>query len=467
LNIILIISDTLRRDYCGCYGNDWVRTPYIDALAKESTKFTHFYTASFPTRPMRKDVHCGRFTFTYERWGGELQSGEALLAKELKRRGYSTALIGDTPSNPGFEPGFDHFEIIPGQGGPPLDPELAMKKRFKLPAAVRKLRTPRERLQKIMADAAVWQGEEDRYVAQTMRASRRWLESQYGSTKPFFLLVDTFDPHEPWNPPSYYIETYDPNYKGDELVEPRYWTAEYATRREIDHMRKMYAGEVTLVDRWAGYLLEGIRQMGLWDDTAIILTSDHGFYHGEHNLIGKLQLDRKGIICRRWPLYETIAQAPLLIRVPGMEGGKTRSGLCESPDLMPTILDLARARIPKTVQGASLMPIVRGKTTSIRDCAVSSGTYLQDEEVRCPTSFRTKKYLYIYGGDEWQSELYDLQADPEEKRNIFRKARPTAQKLHERYVEFLEAIDCPSVSLDLRREFDPTPREKLPYMKYL
>ena len=87
--------------------------------------------------------------------------------------------------------------------------------------------------------------------------------------------------------------------------------------------------------------------------------------------------------------------------------------------------------------------------------------------MRCPTSFRTKDYLYIYGGDEWSSELYDLQTDPEETQNIIHKRMDVAEQLHQQFLAFLQEINCPKISLDARQEFNPTPRENIPYRKVL
>ncbi|MGQ9632554.1 MAG: sulfatase family protein [bacterium] len=464
MNIVLIISDSLRPDYCGCYGNGWVKTPNIDALSRESVKFTRAFTASFPTGPMRKDLLTGRFTFTYASWAGDLEE-EHILPEVLSRYGYETAYVGDTPSNAVFERFFQHFVSIVGQGGHGV--QLEPGEEFDLPADPRKLRVPVERLYRMLKVESLWRGEEDRFVAQTMRAAVRWLEGKYKPRCPFFLMVDTFDPHEPWDPPRYYIDMYDPNYSGDELFDPAYEPADYATEREIEHMRCMYAGEVSLVDRWLGYLLEALRRLGFEDDTAVILTSDHGFYHGEHNLIGKVLLDRENVICGRWPLYRTISHIPLLIKIPGVRGSGVNESFCQPPDFMPTILDLAKIPIPPTIQGKSLLPLISGGEEKIRDFAVSSLTYVQDGEVRSPASFRTEDYLYVYGGDEWRSELYDLGRDGDERQNILGDNLNVAEDLHRQYIDFLESIDCPNESVEGRREFNPTPRKDIPYRKVI
>lgn len=463
LNVILIIADTVRHDYLGCYGNGWVHTPNIDALARESAIMANFFTASFPTGPMRKDVQSGRFTFTYTNWGEARAKEEVLLAEVIQAAGYKTAFIGDTSNSPQFRKGYDHEQVVSAQAARLAD----VPQEVKLPADPRKLRIPMKRIQNIVRNSMGWDGETDRRCARTMLAAHRWLEDQAGDGTPFFLYVDTFDPHEPWDPPRFYIDRYDPGYVGDELMEPAYEPAGYATRREIEHMRCMYAGELTMVDRWIGFLLNGVKQMGLADNTAILFASDHGFYHGEHNFIGKVQLDRDGVICRRWPLYATIAHPPLLVKIPGLTAGRKHDAFCQPPDLMPTILDLMQLPIPSRVQGFSLLPMIKGQRAGVRDFAISSLTYTTDEQVRCPTSFRTRDHLYVYGGDEWGSEFHDLGADPEESRNTIDRHEAEAKRLHAQYLEVLRQVECPRSSLDARSGFNPVPRADLPYRRVL
>ena len=458
MNVVLIISDTIRHDYCGCYGSEWVRTPSIDALATQSALMERYFTASFPTGPMRKDVHTGRFTFAYTGWQGGRRPGDPILSETLSQHGVKTAFIGDTRNSFQLETKFDFDLCIPWNTDPPGPPPEDIE----LPADPVKLRTPMKRIQQIMHRANSWDGEAARNAPRTMAAAHRWLEDQCRDEQPFFLWVDTFDPHEPWDCPRYYLDLYDPDYQGDELMEPAYAPADYATQAEIDHMRCMYAAKLTMVDRWIGHLLDGIEFMGLAEDTAVILTSDHGFYHGEHGLIGKVHLSPEGKFVKRWPLYETIAHSPLLLRVPGLLGGKRFRPFCQPPDLPATILDLMSAPMPEGVQGQSLLPVIRGDKDKLRDFAVSAMTHTTDAQIRSPASFRTDDCLYVYGGDEWDSELYDLNADPEESCNVIDEQEAPARDMHRQYLDFLQAIDCPQMSLDARAEFRPQRRTELP-----
>ena len=463
MNVILIIADTVRYDYCGFNGGAWVHTPNLDALARESTIFDSYHTASFPTGPMRKDTHAGRFTFAYTNWGAERPDEEVLLGEILKKKGIQTALIGDTGNSQQYISGFDHKEIVPSEASRLCEiPETV-----ELPASPEKLRKPVAWAERIVRNAMAWDGEEDRLCPRTMRAAHRWLERHYRDAAPFFLWVDTFDPHEPWDPPEHYIDLYDRGYDGDRLVEPAYEPAGYASEREIHHMRCRYAAKLTMVDRWIGFLLDGLRRMGKLDDTVILFTSDHGFYHGEHGFIGKVQLDPQNRVCRRWPLYATITHSPLLVRLPDGPSGCRCDAFIQPPDLAPTILDSFGIEPDPRMQGQSALPLIRGKKQALRQFAVSAHTYITDDEVRCPTTLRTKRHLYIYGGDEWESELYDLQKDPTESHNLFHEQEDLAKRLHHQYVEFLQQIDCPASSLTAREKFDPTPRQEIPHQKLM
>ena len=462
-NIILIICDTFRQDYCRCYGG-YAHTPNVDMLAKEGVIFTHFLPASFPTGPFRKDILTGRFTFTYHAWRGGWQEKDYLITDASNKAGFTTAIIGDTMTVGSFDSHFQYVDFIRGQGPVALYP---VDFKLPLPADENKLRTPRERLQILMEQWVRWRGEEDRFAPRVFKRAHQWLENFGRKAKRFFLMIDSFDPHEPWNPPRYYIDQYDRNYEGDELFEPAYAPSGYASEREIQHMRAMYAGEVTMVDRWLGFFLEGVKYMGLWDDTAIILTTDHGFYHSEHGLIGKVELDRDGTIIRRWPLYDTITRIPLIIRIPEGPSGERHNALCQTPDLTATIYDLAGIEIPNTCQGKSLIPVISKKADKIRDITTTSHTYVTDKECRCPSSIRTEDWLYIYGGDEWQYELYNLKEDPGQENNIFQANQDIAEELHKRYISWLKEVSCPEVSIDLRSKFNDKPRESLPYAKLI
>ena len=164
-----------------------------------------------------------------------------------------------------------------------------------------------------------------------MMTAMRWLERHY--KEDFFLYVDTWDPHEPWDAPEYYTERYWPSYDG-EVIQPVYgrWQDDPEfTEQRVKKAHASYCGEIAMVDTWIGHLLGQVENMGLMEKTAIIFTSDHGFYFGEHGgLFGKMTYDKRpdgrlyrfgddGAYWAHSPLYEELVRIPLLIYLPGLE----------------------------------------------------------------------------------------------------------------------------------------------------
>ena len=191
--------------------------------------------------------------------------------------------------------------------------------------------------------AAHWETERDTFVARTMQRAADWLEANHTHEK-FFLYIDTFDPHEPWDPPAHYVNMYNPGYTGEVIDHPIYDYCDYLSAEEIKHTRALYAGEVTLMDTWVGHLLEKVANLGLWEDTAVIFMSDHGHYIGDHGRIGKSGQGPDG----DWPYYEEVSHTAFMGYVPGSNAaGKRTKVLTQPVDFMPTILDLAGIKKPR------------------------------------------------------------------------------------------------------------------------
>jgi len=474
MNFIVIVSDTFRRDHLGCYGNAWIHTPTLDRFASESVVFDHAYTASFPTVPNRRDVFTGRYTFTYSDWA-PLPAGETVLADVMTHAGYVTMLIADTPHilarGFNYQRGFSGWDWIRGQENDlwrtsPRDP--------KLPCAPEKLRAPEQSVKQYLRNISDRQSEEDYFAPRTMARAMRWLEENRDS-QPFLLYVDTFDPHEPWDPPQRYVDLYDAGYTGEEVIYPCYAPCDFMSEAELRHVRALYAGEVTMVDAWVGKLLSRINELGLRENTAVIFTTDHGFYHGEHGMIGKSLL--QGEYYSTVPLYEEVARIPLMIRLPGRPPGRQQA-LAQPPDLMPTILELASVPIPESVQGKSLSPVLRGETDEHRPIAISSPSIIHGRQSVQFTTVTDGEWSLIYpgagvageGGAEtaivdsirrvhkrlWPGsggpELYHLPTDPAQQRNVLAEHPDIARRLHASHSRFLQALDTPEEFLAHRRE---------------
>ncbi|MFB3881374.1 MAG: sulfatase [Armatimonadota bacterium] len=262
-----------------------------------------------------------------------------------------------------------------------------------------------------------WSAEEDTSVAGVMLEAAGWLQ-EYQLDRPFFMYVDCFDPHEPWDPPLEYARRYDRSYEGLDGCIPPLMTSNM-TERQVRNVKTAYAAEVTLIDRWIGHLLDAVSAKGVLDDTLIVFTSDHGCMLGEQGEIHK-GADRLRNQCTR---------VPLLIRHPKGEGAGTRvDDYAQHQDIMPTVLSLMRVEVPERVLGHSVWP---GSTEAgSRDYVV---TAFGDH-----ASFRTKRWSYLQpwkqrrGSELQRYELYDLEGDPEELRNVIEDHEEVAAELASR-----------------------------------
>lgn len=482
MNVILIISDTLRRDHLGCYGNPWIRTPHLDAFARRCLVFDRAYCGSFPTVPARNDILTGRWTFAYKSWA-PLGGDEVTLQETLNAAGVFTGLVGDTPhpfaAGFNYQRNFQTWEVIRGQEGDhwrsyPKDPSL--------PAAEHKLRHAERNVKQYLRNVHDRRVEADYFSPRTMRAAERWLERSRDRA-PFFLYVDTFDPHEPWDPPQHYVDLYDPGYCGEEVIYPRYDRCDYLSSAELRHCQALYAGEVTMVDTWIGRLLDRAQTLGVLDDTAVIITADHGFYLGEHGYIGKTLITPE--YQQPLPLYPEVCHVPLLVYMPGIAGRRRTAALVNPVDLYPTICDLLGvSQRPSEVQGQSFLPVLGGHAESVRRFSFSSPT-LSSPNVKVPhptsrCSINDGEWLLVYGSqvehlqDEETTrmvddimrtvktlekgpirpELYHLASDPGCLTNVLAGHREEAERLHRAFVCFLEQSE---MRPDHRRFFQELP----------
>ncbi len=456
MNVIWIVSDTLRRDHIGAYGNKTIQTPSIDSLAAQSVRFERHYAAGFPTMPTRADHMTGRWTMSFMGWE-PLPKREGTLAQILASKGIHTAAVVDTPfylrDGMNYDRGFQTFIMTPGQEG----------------SGAKALHRGHHESQDVRA---AWRYESDYNAPQTFIKAKKWLERHY--KEDFFLYIDTWDPHEPWDAPSYYSDLYWPDYDG-EIIQPVYgkWQeVDGFTEERLKKAQAAYCGEITMVDTWLGYLLRRVENMGLMDKTAIVFTSDHGFYFGEHGgLFGKMVYEKlpdgtyplledwnKLDLGGRWsysPLYEELIRVPLLIYLPGVAPGVYEQ-LTSAVDLMPTVLGLLGQQTPTSVEGESLLQKIHDKSIPGREFVVSSipfanpgdpvrsvDDFLRMLEAPTVTTITAGNWSLLYGTEDTVPELYDLAADPGQEDNLVTNHTDVAKELHQYLVQFMRETRVP------------------------
>lgn len=399
MNTIVIMADSWRFDYLGCYGNEWIQTPNIDKLAEDGVLFENAYAEGCPTIPTRRALFTGRYTLPYSGWR-KLTSRDTTLTDLMWTNRIQTAMVTDCPMmhmpGYGYARGFNYVDFIRGHQWDsyyqPLPYDFDMD-RFHRPvfqeaangqkAEIMPSLLAQKELEDYLPLRQTWKTDEDQMAAMTVKAGIEYLD-KVDKGAPFFLWLDSFDPHEPWDPPSIYDPDlkcpYDPDYSGIELINPVATTVKgYVNEEEARHIRMLYAEKITMVDKWLGKFIDRLKELDLYDNSLIIFLSDHGepFGDGEHG---------HGIIrkCRPWP-YEELSHIPLIIKHPdGMKG--RISSFVETVDVAATIMDFVNERTASVnnviaqlnpnpdfmpMQGKSLLPLMRGEVDSIRDFIIT------------------------------------------------------------------------------------------------
>jgi arylsulfatase A-like enzyme len=356
VNVILLLMDSVRRDHLGFMGNPWIKSPNLDRLAARSTVFDDCYMGSFPCMPARRELFTGQFEFLKRGWG-PLEHTDKDLPGLLAAAGKTSMLITDhyhlwSKGSGNYHFNFTGFEFIRGQESDRwiTDPEIPLE--YGAPAA--KLRQ-QPFLDPYMRNRHGRKTERDYFGPMVMQSAIDWVERNR-THQDFFLMVDCFDPHEPWDPPYPYNQMYNPEGKGDALFWPEVGPCTLS-EDDLHHVRALYAGELTMVDRWIGLFVDKLEQLGLMEDTMIIFATDHGELIGEH-----------GVIMKPWSaiadsnLYQELAHIPLMICHPHQaQPGRRVEHLVQLIDLFPTILDAMGVAIPEECQGRSLLPLVLGE----------------------------------------------------------------------------------------------------------
>ena len=349
MKCIFIVLDTLRRDYLTAYGNDWVHTPNVTRLAERGVIFDNHWVGSLPCMPARREFMTGRYNFIYRSWG-PIEPYDDTLPAELRKKGVFTHLLTDHDhyfelGGENYHTAFNTWEFFRGQEH---DPWVSLVDRIALPEHMGQLS------QQNWHNRRCQQKEADFSGPRTARAAVEWLESNEGADD-WFLQVEIFDPHEPFHCTDKYRQMYDDDWDGPPFDWPNYNVVRESPEA-VEHIRKCYAGLVTMTDHWIGKILDALESQGIRDETLIVFTTDHGTMLAEHDYWMKNYM----------PMYNPLVRIPLIVCLPGSGlAGRRVNGLTQTIDLMPTILEFFDSPAPPHVHGHSLRRVLEGQT--IRD----------------------------------------------------------------------------------------------------
>jgi arylsulfatase A-like enzyme/Tfp pilus assembly protein PilF len=394
-NVVVITIDTLRADHLGCYGDKQIKTPNIDALAQDGVRFERAYTPVPVTLP----AHSALFTGTYPIRSGmhdfadnKLNPSQPTLASTLKGNGYVTgAVIGSAvlDSRFGLNHGFDFYYD-----------------HFDFSRLQESNLDEMERSGDLVADQAL-----------------DWLDKNY--QKKFFLWMHLYDPHYPYRPPAPYSEEY---------------------------KDRPYDGEIAFADSQVGRLIRELKEKGVYQNTIVVLTGDHGESLGEH-----------GERTHGFFIYNATLHIPVIVHLPGGPASQTVSELVSLPDLMPTVLGFLKLDVPSEVQGRDLIPLIIGKDKP-EPRTLYAETFLPRlhfnwSELRGSES---ENYHFI---DAPKPELYDLNKDPGETNNLYADKKAVAGEMRNKLTTLIQQYGA-GQELAQKTGLDPALMERLKSLGY-
>ena len=413
-NVVIFLIDDLR-PMLSSYGNSWIQTPYIDALAKKSIQFNRAYCNVPVCGASRASILTGirparnRFLSYDSRIDKDVSDAVITLPQLLKQQGYKTISNGKV-SHHSSDRELDWNEIWNPKEATSFRDYANPKNKF-----ADKNSLPVPPFESSVVDDAVY------FDGKTAKKTIRDIEIQSQTPEPFFIVAGFRKPHLPFNAPKKYWDLYEPSsvpfpsndkfpVSAPEVASkwyelPFYDGIQKGESPSLEMKRKLihgYAACVSYVDQQVGKVIAAIDQLGLRDDTVVLLMSDHGFSLSEHN---------------RWAkhaLFEIELQIPLLISIPKITGGEITNSFAELVDIYPTLCDVLQIPKPIQLQGISLMNALKNPSTIQKKYAFSR--YHRGE------TLISERYSY----SEWKNKkgmitgrmLYDLQNDPGETTNL-------------------------------------------------
>jgi iduronate 2-sulfatase len=410
-NILFIVSDDLKADALGCYGNPVAQTPNIDLLANQGTLFKNAYCQGTVCRPSRASFMRGRYIGKEEiTWGEHFQ-----------KNGFSSTRVGKI-----FHmrvPG----DIIAGTDGQDVPECWSAKynmagKEAHTPGNyaclnLNKFTTEMEGRQSTqmpyrMFVTVDYEGDgSDQPDWKAATKSIELLKKFKKDKQPFFLATGLVRPHYPNVAPSQYFSAYPFKQMNLPFVPAGDWedmpklaisgsnSKRFGIDKFQDNQKRMWAGylaTVTFMDKQVGRILRTLKELGLDQSTAVMFTSDHGYLLGEHHF------------WQKGNLREEVTRVPLIIKSPIDKPGISTS-LVELVDLFPTACEMVGLQSPASVQGSSLLPIIKNPKKEVKKSALSF--------IPKGTSMRTKKWAYMKYKDGTE-ELYDMKNDPKQFKNL-------------------------------------------------
>jgi len=413
-NVILLTIDTLRADRLGCYGHQGGLTPNLDRLAEKGVRFEQAITGGSWTQAAFPTLLTSSYASMYGGCLGPLSPERPSPIETMAKNGYTTGGFITSPllsQTYGYHRGFRHFvDLIPEEKRPFLH----------------NIKGGQHLLQKPLTHYV------SSLLGQQTRPNRVYLTAAEVNESVYQWLDEVQDPFFAW---IHYMDVHWPYHIEDKLKRPKdiaqawhdlahlhavNWQGANITPDQRNYYIELYEQAVHYTDAQVGQLLDYLENSPHADNTVVVVVSDHGEEFLERKHWGHVEIN----------LYDEIVRVPLIIRLPGQGNEKVVRRQVRTLDIMPTILDLCDCSLPDGVEGTSLVPLWNGEEERHNGTVAISERWRNVGDISHIIAVRTDSFKYIW--DVYQPQqprLYNLQADPAEKHNVYEQFPEKAQEL--------------------------------------
>lgn len=348
MRAIMVMFDSLNRDFLPNYGCDWTKMPNFQRLGNCTTTFDNFYGGSMPCMPARRELHTGRYNFLHTFWTPMHPYDDSVISR-MKKAGIYTHIATDhfhywEDGGSGYLTKFDSCEMVRGQQGDPWKGQVPWPE---FPDTLSRRKTG-ENWRHDWVNRSFIQTEEDMPQKRTFDNGLDFIQRSVKEDC-WFLQIEAFDPHEPFYTQQNYKDLYPHDYHGKNLDWPDYGKNEYG-KDATEHVRLEYAALMSMCDNYLGRVLDLMDEHDMWSDTMLIVNTDHGFMLGEKEWMGK----------NVQPFYNELVHSPFFIHDPREpHPGEQRNALAQTVDVVPTLAEYFEIAPPEYMDGVSLTPAIR------------------------------------------------------------------------------------------------------------
>ena len=419
MKAIVILFDTLCRRFLPSYGNEQITTPNMVRLAEKSVVFDNHWIGSAPCMPARRDMLTGRYNFLERGWGG-MEPFDICLPHVLANAGIHSHIETDhyhyfQGGGEFYATSFSTWQSYRGQEFDPMPAKIRAEDNLDPTLVWNRDAMERNRTR--------FTTDRDFPSPRTLQGAADWLKLNQDSDD-YLLWVEAFDPHSPMDYPTEYDSIYSEALKDDFPIAA---LPEGLPQDRVDAFyedRRKYANLLQMTDKWLGELLDEVDRQQGWDDTLVVLTTDHGLMFGEHGHLGKNA-------CHAW---NELAHIPLFVHLPGSQNaGERRGQLTQTIDMFPTLVDFFGAKAEHAIHGRSFLDIAEHNAAQKHD-AVIFGWYGKTVNVT------DGEYVYFRGpASRDNSPLYHYFLMPTEYHHRMKADRLKGAELG----RFLSYIDIP------------------------